>query len=386
LKNHLDVILNSLITIESYELSYQAQLARAELAAAGIPSWLADETLVSMDWFISNAVGGIKLQVSSEDADAAREILFAIKDKAKQREEMSKDVVVVFRCSSCKAVIAFSGSQIGRIENCPRCNRYVDVPETSDQSLDRELIQETLARFHDRENAGNENAIANSLYWSVEILFVLFIAYFRDLVFALQAYLSRNEFNPVEKFAVDEVTDYLWFRSIVVLLLLLPVQLLSKLPLSSVGLTFKLLGRDILFGLSLGASVYAITFAMEWVLTSWFDLQPYESSIVWTQPISVEMLFAYGLALLANSFAEEIVMRGYMIDRLERLFGKSWLAILIASLLFGSYHVYQGLLGAGSAVFIGMVFGTWFVWTRRLGALIVAHTICNLLHSLFQVF
>jgi ribosomal protein L32 len=26
-------------------------------------------------------------------------------DKAKQREEMSKDVVVVFRCSSCKALI-----------------------------------------------------------------------------------------------------------------------------------------------------------------------------------------------------------------------------------------------------------------------------------------
>jgi|GEM_PF-2420200 len=28
---------------------------------------------------------------------------------------------------------------------------------------------------------------------------------------------------------------------------------------------------------------------------------------------------------------------------------------------FGSYHIYQGLLGAGGAVFIGMVFGTWFV-------------------------
>jgi len=53
-----------------------------------------------------------------------------------------------------------------------------------------------------------------------------------------------------------------------------------------------------------------------------------------------------------------------------------------SSILFGSYHIYQGLLGAGSAVFFGMVFGTWFVWTRRLGALIVAHTICNLLHSL----
>ena len=45
------------------------------------------------------------------------------------------------------------------------------------------------------------------------------------------------------------------------------------------------------------------------------------------------MWFAYGLALLANSFAEEIVMRGYMIDRLEQLFGKSWLEILISSLL-----------------------------------------------------
>jgi membrane protease YdiL (CAAX protease family) len=95
------------------------------------------------------------------------------------------------------------------------------------------------------------------------------------------------------------------------------------------------------------------------------------------------MWFAYALTLLANSVAEEIVMRGYMIDRLERLFGKSWLAILISSLLFGSYHIHLGLLGAGTAVVIGMVFGTWFVWTRRLGALIVAHTIYNLLLKLY---
>ena len=61
------VFLNSIVTVETYDLAYQAQFARSELEAEGIQCWLADETLVAMDWFISNAVGGIKLQVAFED-------------------------------------------------------------------------------------------------------------------------------------------------------------------------------------------------------------------------------------------------------------------------------------------------------------------------------
>jgi len=43
--------------------------------AAGIEARLLDDNMIRMDWFISNLLGGIKLQVRPEDVDAANEIL-----------------------------------------------------------------------------------------------------------------------------------------------------------------------------------------------------------------------------------------------------------------------------------------------------------------------
>ncbi|MGA8150656.1 MAG: hypothetical protein WB952_06880 [Terriglobales bacterium] len=53
----------------------EALLAKGSLESAGIESLLGDDNMVRMDWFISNLLGGIKLQVQPEDAEAADEIL-----------------------------------------------------------------------------------------------------------------------------------------------------------------------------------------------------------------------------------------------------------------------------------------------------------------------
>lgn len=60
-----------LVTIARFDLAGQAHLAKNALDAAGIKSVLADEVVVAMDWLLSNAVGGIKVQVLEEDADRA---------------------------------------------------------------------------------------------------------------------------------------------------------------------------------------------------------------------------------------------------------------------------------------------------------------------------
>jgi len=54
---------------------YEADLAKARLEAEGIPAFAADEYIVRFDWFYSNAVGGIRLQVAEPDAELAMEIL-----------------------------------------------------------------------------------------------------------------------------------------------------------------------------------------------------------------------------------------------------------------------------------------------------------------------
>jgi len=64
-----------LITIRRFRDLPEAVLAKGMLHSAGIECFLEDDNIVRMDWFYSNAVGGIKLQVSPEDVASAIEIL-----------------------------------------------------------------------------------------------------------------------------------------------------------------------------------------------------------------------------------------------------------------------------------------------------------------------
>lgn len=60
-----------LVTIATFDLAAQARLAQNALQEAGIQAAVNDETLVAMEWVLSNAVGGIKVQVREEDAERA---------------------------------------------------------------------------------------------------------------------------------------------------------------------------------------------------------------------------------------------------------------------------------------------------------------------------
>ena len=63
----------NLITVATFEQHVDAGLAKSFLDAAGIESWLRDELAVAvMPW---HGLGGIKLQVASEDRDAALAVL-----------------------------------------------------------------------------------------------------------------------------------------------------------------------------------------------------------------------------------------------------------------------------------------------------------------------
>lgn len=67
--------LRRLVTVRRYRDLTEAFLGRSLLESAGIPAWIADEHLVRTNWFLSNAVGGVRLQVDESDEAAAVEIL-----------------------------------------------------------------------------------------------------------------------------------------------------------------------------------------------------------------------------------------------------------------------------------------------------------------------
>lgn len=64
-----------LVTLRQYVSAQEAWLAKSVLDSAGIRCFLFDENVVRLDWFLSNAIGGIKLRVRQEDVAAAAALL-----------------------------------------------------------------------------------------------------------------------------------------------------------------------------------------------------------------------------------------------------------------------------------------------------------------------
>jgi hypothetical protein len=66
---------SELVVARAYSLPHEAHLACSVLHAAGLEARVADEHIVTADWFLSNAVGGVKVMVRAEDLTTARELL-----------------------------------------------------------------------------------------------------------------------------------------------------------------------------------------------------------------------------------------------------------------------------------------------------------------------
>jgi membrane protease YdiL (CAAX protease family) len=83
------------------------------------------------------------------------------------------------------------------------------------------------------------------------------------------------------------------------------------------------------------------------------------------------------LSAAMNATVEEVVVVGYLVTRLRQLGrGPGW-AVGAAALLRGSYHLYQGFGGfVGNAV-MGVLFGWFFLRTRRVLPLVIAHTLLD---------
>lgn len=70
---------NTFVTIARYQYSYEAHIIRGKLESEGIKVFMADDSTIDVHPFISNAIGGFKLKVLSEDVDSAKQILDATK-------------------------------------------------------------------------------------------------------------------------------------------------------------------------------------------------------------------------------------------------------------------------------------------------------------------
>jgi len=91
----------------------------------------------------------------------------------------------------------------------------------------------------------------------------------------------------------------------------------------------------------------------------------------WAVPVLV-------LAAAQNAVLEVVVVVGYLMTRLRQLGNTLPVVIAASAILRGSYHLYQGI-GAfvGNAV-MGVVFALFFLRTKRVMPLVVAHTLLDI--------
>ena len=89
------------------------------------------------------------------------------------------------------------------------------------------------------------------------------------------------------------------------------------------------------------------------------------------------------VAMFVAGFGEETVFRGFLFERLGKLFGNSRSSkifiIVFTSLLFGLSHYFsQGWVGVEQATITGFVFGTIFAATRNIWVVMIAHAFFDL--------
>jgi len=148
----------------------------------------------------------------------------------------------------------------------------------------------------------------------------------------------------------------------------------AGIRLRAVGLDRTRPGRDALTGAGLaaliglpGLGLYFIARAVGANLT----VLPSTLDDTWWRPIVL------ALAAAANAWAEEVLVVGYLITRLRQLGMHENKSLVIAAVLRGSYHLYQGFGGFLGNVAMGLVFGRVWQRTNRLWPLVIAHTLLD---------
>jgi len=138
--------------------------------------------------------------------------------------------------------------------------------------------------------------------------------------------------------------------------------------------------RTLMVGLVLGA---AFKLLMKAIVMPLLGAPPTNSAyhfLVGNTAVLPAMVLA---VIVGAGFGEETFFRGYLFERLGKLFGSSVSAktsiVVLTSVVFALVHIpEQGLAGAEQALVTGLAFGSIFAVTGRLFPLMIAHAAFDL--------
>ena len=163
--------------------------------------------------------------------------------------------------------------------------------------------------------------------------------------------------------------------SALAVLVLVWVTRVERLPLASIGIVRPRWGT---LGWGLAATVALLATAM----LSFAVIAPalgFSQNMKTTGAVvQVPLALMITTAFVAG-ISEEIVYRGYAIERLHFLTGRRWLAALLAGLAFWLTHMSWGgaqmiVVAFGTLIFVGL-----YLWKRDLPMVMIAHILADLI-------
>ncbi|MGE0606943.1 MAG: hypothetical protein AB7O62_07610 [Pirellulales bacterium] len=89
---------SELVTVATFLTPEHAELARGMLQSEGVRAYIADGAVIGNHWGLTNAVGGVKLQVGDRDVRTARRIL----DEFQDRKEADEQSGSPWTCPNCQ--------------------------------------------------------------------------------------------------------------------------------------------------------------------------------------------------------------------------------------------------------------------------------------------
>ena len=118
-----------LVTVATYRLALQAEVARVALEQEGICVFRADSNLVATNFFLATAVGYIKLEVPRSQAEAALAIFQrqpGLLDRGGSSSNSEEEDDEAAQCLSCGATLPEEE------DRCPACGWSYSVGDSED--------------------------------------------------------------------------------------------------------------------------------------------------------------------------------------------------------------------------------------------------------------
>lgn len=157
------------------------------------------------------------------------------------------------------------------------------------------------------------------------------------------------------------------------LILLAIVRFWERRPLSSIGLvppTLKavLVGVLVMLGLIILAGALGLL-----IESAGVPMPEQPAELIISLPVWLQLFVA-----ASAGFTEEILFRGYAIERMTELTGSRWIGALLPVFVFGAAHAsFWGVAHAIIAGFTGLWLSLLYLWRRNLWTNITAHALLD---------